>query len=69
VAAVLLGMMLLDVDASRVIAAVNEWTCQPVVNDNRRCAQIPLATLVRTALSDIQTVRSFELPPSLVTLV
>jgi hypothetical protein len=62
--AVLLVITLLGAAPSNVKAVVSELTCQPVVNDSRRCVQIPLTALVRTALSEIQTVRSAVLLPN-----
>jgi hypothetical protein len=64
VAAVLLRMTLLGFTKSRVIAAVNELTCQPVVSVRRRWLQMPDAAFVRTALAEVHIVRSLALPPS-----
>ena len=62
--AALLVITLLGAAPSNVKAVVSELTCQPVVNDSRRCVQIPLEAFVRTALSEVHTVRSAVLLPN-----
>ena len=64
VAAALLILALLGPGASIVSDAVSEFTCQPVVIDNRRSVQTPAALFERTELDEVQTVRSAVLPPN-----
>jgi hypothetical protein len=63
-AATLLASTQLGTDTPMVSAAVNEFTCQPVVITNRRSVQMPAGVRTQTALSDTHFVASLRLPPN-----
>ena len=62
--AALLTITELGAAASNVSAVVSELTCQPVVNDRRRCVQTPCGALERNELSEVHNVLWLVVAPT-----